>query len=131
MQEGGGHLNICTMSLTRRRERSPAGRKRRKPRNAGETCKKRNKLLATKRQGQGHICSLSLNLTFPLQEDGAVREEGVVRVWTVPSPTEVRLRVREGGGAVRAGRIGRGSRGRWALGKPDLLCKSPESQNFC
>ena len=60
-----------------------------------------------------------------------MREEEVVRVWTVPSPTEVRLRVREGGGAVRAGRLGRGSRGRWALGKPGLLCKSPESQNFC
>ena len=55
-----------------------------------------------------------------------MREEEVVRVWTAPSLTEVRLRGREGGGAVRAGRIGRGSRERWVLGKPGLLCKSPE-----
>ena len=60
-----------------------------------------------------------------------MREEEVVRVWTVPSPNEVRLRVREGGGGVREGRLGQGSRGRWALGKPGLLCKSPGSQNFC
>ena len=35
-----------------------------------------------------------------------------------------------GEGGLRSVRIARGSRGRWALGKPGLPCKSPESQHF-